>query len=229
MTNKGKVTEDQIKQLKLAYPDVALFKWTSPNGKDEIVFRPITQKLFKVISEMIHQAERANLEIPTHELNEKVFDSCVVWPPLSVEEKLKAPVGLVPSVVKSIQEKSGYVDIDITNRVIAPDFSTKVINDFQYWEAPTEEEIQKLKDHLPILLVQTRIDRWIFILRALTRIDIQVIQNTPDDEQLATAKAVTVWPAVIDWGNIPAGVVDMIARKAFEISGAPSNVEVEEL
>jgi hypothetical protein len=229
MINKGIITEKEITELKEAYPGEALFKWTSPNKKDELVLRAISHDLMQRIVNMIKDAELQGKGLPIQDVNEKIFDACVLWPSFKLEEKLNLPVGVIPSVVKVIQEKSGFIDIDIFQRVLGPDTFTSTLKDFDTWNDITDEEAEALKKEVGVFsLFRVRIGKWVFIIRPMTRIDIQVASQANDD-QLALAKSVTMWPKEVKWETIPAGIIEILGRQANEISGWEPDAEVQEL
>jgi hypothetical protein len=229
MINKGHVTDKDIEELKAAYPEDALFKWVSPDKKDDVVFRAISNDLMKKIIDMIRAAELEGKGLPIQDVNEKIFDSSVLWPKFTLDEKLALPVGIIPSLVKVIQEKSGFVDIDIFQRVLAPDTFTTVIKDFEFWGDVTEEDSTKLSEKYPSFsLYRVRIGKWVFVIRPMTRIDIQIASQSNDD-QLTLARSVTVWPEEIKWENIPAGIIEILSRKANDVSGWDNDSEVTSL
>lgn len=229
MTNKGNITEQEIAQIKAAYPNEALFKWTSPNKKDDLVLRAISHDLMQKILNMIKDAELQGRGLPIQDVNEKIFDVCVLWPKLTLDEKLALPVGIIPTIVKVVQEKSGFIDVDIFQRILSPDTITTIIRDFDYWGDLDEDESETLKEKCkPFALFRVRIGRWVFIIRPMTRVDIQVATQSNDD-QLALAKSVTMWPEDVKWETIPAGIIEILGRKANEISGWEPDAECTEL
>jgi hypothetical protein len=227
---KGKISEKEIATLKEVYPKGGLFKWPSKDKNHEIVFRAIDSSLMEKILNMIRDAELTGRGLPIQDVNEKIFDACVLWPEFSLDEKMALPVGVIPSVVKSIQEKSGFIDIDIFQRVLAPDTFTTTVRDFDFWGDLEDEDAKKLKeDCKPFALYRTRIGRFVFVIRPMTRIDLQVASQANDD-QLTLAKSVTMWPKDVPWEHIPAGIIDILGRKANEISGwTETESEVEDL
>lgn len=229
MINKGHITEKEVEELKLAYPGEALFKWPTPNKKDEVVMRAINTDLMQKIIAMIREAELQGRGLPIQDVNEKIFDTCVLWPSFTLEEKLTLPVGIIPSLVKVIQEKSGFLDIDIFQRTLAPDTFTTTLRDFDYWGDIEEKELEDLKEKSsPFSLTRVRIGHWVFVIRPMTRIDIQVASQSNDD-QLTLARSVTMWPTKVEWEKIPAGIIEILGRKANEISGWDIEAQVEEL
>lgn len=231
MINKGLITEKQIQDLKEAYPKDALFKWTTPNKKDDVILRAISSELMANIVDIIRESELAGKSLPVQEVNDTIFDNCVLWPSFSVEDKESLPIGIIPSIVKTIQEKSGFIDIDIFQRVLAPDTFTTLIRDFDFWPDITEEQSKVLKEESkPFSLYRVRISKWVFVIRPMTRVDIQVATQATD-EQSTLARSITMWPKDVEWEKIPAGIIEILARKGNDISGWSGDTDctVEEL
>lgn len=228
MTNKGLISKEEQDQLKQLYKNQPLFKWTSPNKKDDVIFKAINLSLMNKINELIKLADGADKPIPVKEVNEVIFDECVIWPSFSIEEKELLPVGTIPSIVKIVQEKSGFLDIDVFNRILGPDQYSIQVNDYDYWPDPTEDELKKLKEKTKFQLHRARIGRWVFIVRPMTRTDLQ-IASAGLDEHLTLSKAITVWPETVDWDVIPAGIIERLSGIANEISGWSTDSSVEEI
>jgi hypothetical protein len=226
MTNKGNITKEEQDQIKGLFKKDLLFKWTSPNKKDDVIFKIITLDLMKKVGDIVSSADKEDKGLPIQEINEKIFDTCVVWPTFTLEEKLALPVGTIPSIVKVIQEKSGFVDVDVFQRVLGPDQYSVMIGDYQYWADPVDEEIAALKDKTKFQLYKVRIGRFLFIIRPMTRTDLQVA-STGTDESLTLVKSVSVWPEKIDWELLPAGYIEKLAEVANSISGWDSSATVE--
>ena len=111
------------------------------------------------------------------------------------------------------------IDIDIFQRVLAPDTFTTILRDFDYWGDLEESDTEQLrKDCSPFALYRVRIGRWVFVIRPMTRVDIQVSSQSNDD-QLTLARSVTMWPKDVKWETVPAGIIEILSRKANEISG----------
>lgn len=228
MTNKGLLTDEQKKELKASNPGTTLFI-TNYDKKNDVVFQHITYPLLQKVTDLIKDSELQGKGLPIKEVNDLVFDTCVVWPKLTHEEKDNLVAGAIPQIVKSIQEKSGFIDIDIFQRVLAPDVFTKCIQDYDNWGDLPDEQVEKLKeDNQPFSLFRTRIGKFIFVIRPMTRIDIQ-ISSQSDDDQLALAKCVTVWPPKVDWDKIPGGIIEVLVRECNACSGWSESAEVEEL
>jgi len=224
---KGLVPENVIENLKKEYPELQLFKWVSQNKKDEAVFRPISIELMNSIKELSDEATMQDKPLPLEQINEKIFDSCVLWPKLTIEEKMLLRVGDIPQISKSIQEKSGFINIDVLGRVLGPDDSTITLKDFDYWgDIPAEEKENLSKS--AFALFRLRVGRWVFAIRPMTRTDLKLAEQS-NDPQMAIARSVIMWPNPVNWDSIPAGLVDTISKRAMDISGWDDTSEVEEL
>lgn len=229
--NKGTPSEKEIAAIKASLPGVALYKWNVPLTKDQvIIFRAIDRPLKDKIQNLIRDAETNGKLPPIEDVQERIFDACVVWPSFTIEEKFGMPVGIVPSLIKSVQEKSGYLDIDIFQRVLAPDSTTSVVKDYEYWGEISTDELDELKASTPFSLYRVRVGRWSFVVRPMTRIDVQIAQQAIDSE-LAVAKAVVMWPKDTPWDIIPSGIIEILGDKINEVSGwrSQNDTEVEEL
>jgi hypothetical protein len=228
---RGHITEEEINKLKLAYPNTALYKWpTPPDNKHDIIFRTLKKTDIDLINGKVQESLKLSKPLPVDEINQIVFERCVVWPEFDIKERMSLPLGWIPSASKAIQEKSGYVDVDINNRVLGPDLRSRLIQDFDYWEDLSVEDLKNLKERYSVPLYKIIIDsKWIFVLRPMTRLDLQVASSA-NDEEISLVQQIVVWPLNIDWSNIPTGIVDLIGKKGNEISGwAVDSVDVEEI
>lgn len=199
-------------------------------GNCEIVCKLINRDLHALVLKIIENCEENQLN-PTDRVNEKIFDSCLVWPQITFEDKQNMPVGTIPSIVKIIMEKSGFILIDVKGRPIGPDVFSIPIQTTDTWDDITETELTELQKEFPVDrfdLKKSIIDTYVFIQRPMTKHDLTVSKNASDPE-LAIAKATTVWPKNVDWDSVPAGIVDNLVKALFSISGWDSEVEVEEL
>lgn len=229
MIGKGKISEAEIKELKAAYPGQgALLKYTFPNGKDDVVFRPISTDSYERLTTWISNSRAERKAVPIKDVHEKIFDDCVLWPRLTIEEKTLLPVGVVPTVVKVIQERSGFLDVDIMERYLGPDVHSTILRPFPFWGDVPEEALKKLKDETPFPLYKTRVESCVFVIRPMTRTDVRVAEQAGDD-QLALVKCVTMWPEEVPWDAIPAGWIEALGRAANQISGWEISPDVEEL
>ena len=138
------------------------------------------------------------------------------------------PIGVIPSVSKIIQERSGFLDVDIADRILAPEIYTTLIQPFPTWPEPTKEQIDEIKAHYKFPLFKVRVESCTFILRPMTRTDVRVAGQSMDD-RLALTKSVSMWPENVDWENIPAGWVEALGRAASDLSGWDSEAIVSEV
>lgn len=225
---KGFCSDEEIEELKKVHK--TLFRYISKFKKDEIIFVPLKREQTLKAAELVLSAEVNNEPIPVYEIYKYFFDSCVVWPQYTEEEINNLPTGVVPSTAALIQEKSGYFFIDATGRVVGNPVFVTPIKDYDVWPDITPEELDVLCKSTSFLLAKCVIGKWIFFIRPMTRIDIQVSVQSADD-QLTLAKAVTMWPKDINWEELPSGVVEIIGKKSSDISGwdMSSTVEVVEV
>jgi hypothetical protein len=229
MIGKGKISEQEIKELKLLYPGTTLLKFTWPRTGDEVIFRLITQPVMRNIQDMLAANRQANRNsLPVDDVHQKIFDSCVMWPKLTLEEKFNLPVGVIPSIAKVIQEKSGYLDYDIMDRILAPDVHTSLIQGFEAWPDITDEERDALMAKWRVPLFKIRVENCVFVVRPMTRTDVKLSAQALDDE-LALTQAVTLYPQQVDWDSIPAGWVKTLGRTATDLSGWDAEAVISEL
>lgn len=232
---KGTITEEELAVLKEAYP-VQLMKYPVKLGKNihDVIYRTIDTVLLEQIFKMMDKDEFSSKGLPLEVANQNIFEYCVLWPDPKEINLDTLPVGFLPSLIKSITEKSGFTDITINNQVIGPDVNSRVIQEFPYWGIPTEEELEKLRiKHPHFEMQQVRLNnKFCFIIRPLTRTDIHVA-NQASDRYIAIAKCVTLWPEVnderLDWEKLPAGIISRLGTQAEEISGWQGDVEAEEV
>ena len=196
----------------------------------EIVCRSISRELHALVLKIIDNCEQNQIN-PTERVNEKIFDSCLIWPNISLDEKQAMPIGAIPSIIKIIMEKSGFVLVDVKGRPIGPDVFSIPLQKREPWDDITNEEWSQLEIEFPrsrFDLCKQIIDTYVFVQRPMTKHDLSITKNAGDPE-LAVARATTVWPKDVDWDLIPAGIIDNLVKSLFSISGWDSEVQVEEL
>lgn len=229
---KGKVSKEILEQLKTEYQSgkqCPLFLYPTADGKHDFVFQAIDHQLNANIRRLESEAKEKGLELNKQEVDAMIFDRCVVWPVLMPEEVDALPVGLMSTLPKVIQEKSGFTEIDIRGNVLGPNISVIPITDPCTWGDYTAEDAAKIKENSPFQCVRLRMDSWIFIIRPMTRSDMLVSQ-TAVDNSLTLAKCVCMWPTEPNWDVVPAGYIDQIGNVALSISGwQTTDVEIVEL
>lgn len=232
MHGQGTVPPEIVAQTKERFPNATLFKkpFQTPRGKDEFLCRCIDMGLQELVQDRLQAVEaQGKGGIPVEEANQMIFDYCVIWPQLDEEELDGLPYGMVPALVKVIQERSGYVDITITGQALGPDVTSVMIQSFPHWGDISKDEVTALKADSRFPLYKITIDRkYIFVIRPLTRTDM-IVAQAANDRHISYAKSVTMWPAKIDFSTIPAGILDTLGQAANGVSGWDSSPEIEEI
>jgi len=227
---KGNITPEQVTALKAAYgDDLRLLKWPTPDRKHDFVFKPISIEIKALLNDMVTGYEKANKPMTTEDVEEFVFDRCVVWPELTIAEKKSMPIGWMPSIVKSIYEKSGYVNVTVDGRIIAPDIHVIKLSEYTMWDLPTKEVLANIKAAAKFPTYKVTLDGWTFVCRPMTRTDINIAIQAVDQD-LALVRQTTLWPDQVEWETLPAGIVKLLGEEINKISGwEVGDVDVEEL
>jgi hypothetical protein len=218
MLGKGKADEQTIKELKLSNPGVPLLKWAWAGTGDEMIFKVVDRETYHFILELLENCKKNRITTFVDEINQALFDRCVLWPKLTIEEKFGLPIGVIPSCTKVIQEKSGFLDVDINDRILAPSTRTQMIQPYHYWGDITDEQITELRKTTSFPLFKIIVETCVFVVRPMTRTDVQVSAQAIDD-QLAITKAVTMWPDEVPWADLPAGWIQTLHSCVSDISG----------
>jgi len=223
------LTPEIIEQLKTVHDNEPLMVYSDKRkNSQKFVFKAISHELMRKIRKLVKdEAIKGNL-LPLELVDNFVFDECVVWPVVNEEDKLDYQVGFIPQIVKSIQEKSGFLDIDVMERPLRPSELVEVITDFEFWPDITLEEVEELKNKVPFPLFKITIDRWVFIVRPLTKGDVKVLQETVDEE-MGGVTACTVWPEKVPWTEIAAGCVKILWQQILSCSSFSEECEILEL
>lgn len=230
MTGKGLIPPEVLERVKTEMPGPK-FKLPSQNGKDEVIFVPISRNLYK---ELVDYAAKSRGEgLPEGDIveyiNERVVDSCVLWPRFTPEEKHLLPIGTIPQISRAIEEKSGFVTITVDGRVIGESATVTQVQDGAFWGDLDEEKKADFKKKYPQFdLFRVRLGRRVFVVRPMSRADLRQAAESPDPA-LTLVKLVTVWPINPEWNDIPAGVIEHMGDKINDITGFTGAAEVTEL
>jgi hypothetical protein len=228
MFNKGKISDEELAQIKATMPpNLALYKYPHKNG--DVLFTPITKALLDKVTDLLSKIAEGQANYTFQDMEERIVDECVLWPKLTLDDKLKLPVGAIPSIAKAIQEKSLFLEVDIFRRTIGPDITSVLIKDFNYWSNITPEEVAEIKAAAGnAMLYRVKIGQWLFYTRPVTRVDTKFFL-TAEDQDLAMCRCVTVWPKTVEWGDLPAGVIVTLANQITRLSGCyDADVDIEE-
>ena len=227
--NYGKLSpnKNEVDKLKSAYPPNTKFIVVPGRDDSEAIFKVIDRKLNTEIQSMLLAGEK-DKNITKELVDTRIFDACLVWPNLPPEVKLQMPIGTVPSVVRIISEKSGFINVDLAGRPLGPDQFTISLKEDEGWDDPEDEEINSLKAKYNCGLYKLVIGDYIFIIRPMSRIDLNIMRENSDPE-FTLVKSTLVWPKDVDWETLPAGYVQRIAETAFNIAGYEADIECYEI
>lgn len=219
------ITPELIDKIKRAHPNKKLFKWAQLG----IIYTPISRDLHDRILKLSTEVISKTGNLPYKEIEELVVTECVIFPKLTEEDRKELPIGTYTSLNKIIHEKSGLLSVDVLGRPLERDTFSEPITNFEYWPAPTEEEIEKIKKVHPYQLYKIYIGEYIWVARQLSRMDVELTEEK-GDPILERAKKFTIFPEKLDWDSIPAGVVDQLHEEVRNLSGyMESNITIEEL
>lgn len=224
---KGPVPPEVAAEIKRDFAGVKTYKGRLPGTQEEFVARTMNWDDYNRVQKFAKENRTAENLVQL--VNEKIFDACILWPRLSLDEKITIPIGVIPTVVKTIQEVSGFLDVDIIGRLLRPARHIEILSDVEYWDPPEAAEVEKLKAESSFRLSRVVIDHKLtFVIRPMTKADVYVAQQAEGDE-LAVVKSLTVWPKEVNWDALPGGYIELLGDAANKISGWDAAVIVEEL
>ena len=220
------ITPELIEKIKKANPGKQLFKWAQMG----IIYKPIDRELNDRVMKLSNEAFiKDSGNIPFREIEDLVVSECVLFPKLTPEDRKDIPVGTYTTLNKVIHEKANFIDIDIFNRALGRDSFSETLVDFEYWDDITDEDLEKLKIDYPHAIYRVFVGEYVFIIRQLTRRDVEVCYDKTDPV-FEKVKRTVVWPRTINWDGIPAGVVEKVFDELQNVSGfMESKVTIEEL
>lgn len=214
---KGKITPEEISELRaLGLPMSKL----SYKGED-VVFTFVTKR---VVDNLRQRAENG---VNVDGYQEEIFDSCVVWPTLTLEEKLKLPAGYIPNIAHAILEASGFVFQNVFGQVISSSNAfIRPVTEIQGWEPATDKDIKRVVENNPGMAIHhVKVGRFGFLVKPLTRQDLIAV-SLADDITFSIAKKGVLWPELEVWENLPYGLIDMLKAQIEMISGVSDNDEI---
>jgi hypothetical protein len=151
------LTEELIASLKQQFP--RLFK------KELLgityLFRPISRREY---TDLIKFADDNREGLKLNDLDDKTFDLCVVYPPISSQEKIVLPAGIVPSLAKAIQEKSGFEVSDLFGAVKNPT-EVEMIAEIEPMPDPDESVIMQSQATCSYKVVKVTCGPFKFLIR----------------------------------------------------------------
>jgi hypothetical protein len=230
--NHGKISDEEraaIKQMYAKKDQVRLGLWT-PDGENDFVFRTILGDDMSALRDELFAKESAD-DVDARKVDEFIYHRCVLWPRLGYEGFDALPVGVIAEVAKAIRERSYFQTRTVDGKVLGPTLTVRPFKEAVGWDALTDEEEKSLrKKYEKTALRWVRLaDRWTFVIKPLTRGDMNNITQSLDPF-LDAIRAVTVWPERAEWEELPYGVLALLYDELNRFSGAnPGEAETRDL
>jgi hypothetical protein len=225
LSEKYEVTDELVVELKKLYP--TLFKKTVAG--QIYIFRPMYRQEYIEILNFIEDNKGTQLKL--NDLDEKCFDRCVLFPKLERPEMAILPAGVVPTLAKSIQEKSGFEISEVFGAVVAPSLIESV-SDYAKPKEPTSADISEAKAKTPYDVVKVSAGPFTFLCRGLNRLEWNTLMkqgDTGEDTDSLICNRATLWPQGTKWEELPSGIVSSVSNAIMGRSGFDLNTTVEEL
>ena len=217
------LTEEIVAQLKKQHSKI--FKKVLLD--QEYVFRPLLRNEYKALLTYLED-NRETLRY--NDLDERCFDACCLFPTFTPPEKATLPAGVVPTIAKAIQERSGFEISEVFGQVVPAPAEIVPLSDTEVPASPTDEEVKSLKVKSHYKLLKVTAGDTLVVVRGMGRLEWNTIMAKPEEDgDVAICKRTTVWPKDVNWDDVEAGVPPAIARAVMRASGFELNADVEEL
>lgn len=185
----------------------------------EFYFRPIMRHEMLAIQEWL----RNNPDATVGQMDEKVVDYCLLSPDWKISDFLAMPAGVLSTLSRRIQERSGFEDDppteELFNNISVPEL--------------TAEKLEQIKANTPRFAIVS-LRNLKFVVRAVNRVEwdrlqrmIAMSQDADPDLELAKLSLLHPDPSFLD--TLPAGYVLAISAAALRISGFNEEPEIEEV
>lgn len=193
----------------------------------EFVFRPLTRAEYKDILIFLED-NRETLRY--NDLDEKCFERCCIFPAFTPAEKATLPAGVIPTISKAIQEKSGFEISEVFGQVVPSPAEVVAISSSVDPVQPTAEEIEAAKAKTQYKILKVTAGDIVVLVRGMGRLEWNAIMSKPEEDgDTAMCKRTVIWPKEMNWDEIDAGVAPAIARTVMRASGFELTANVEEL
>lgn len=217
------LTSEMVAGFKKQFPKV--YKKTLLD--QDYIFRPLSRKEYKSILLFLEE-NRETLRY--NDLDEKCFEICCIFPKFTPAEKSTLPAGVMPTIAKAIQEKSGFEISEVFGQVMPMPAEIVSLSDAAETVEPTAEEIDALKAKSNYKLLKVTAGDLVTIVRGMGRLEWNAIMAKPEEDgDSAMCKRTVIWPKDIDWDEVDAGIAPAIARAVMRASGFELTANVEEL
>lgn len=212
----NEVTPQHIEMWKRMFGSVYKVKIAG----QEFYFRPIMRHEMLAIQEWM----RKNPGVTAAQMDEKVVDYCLLAPDWKVADFLAMPAGVLSTLSRRIQERSGFEDDPPTEEL------------FNNLEVPplTPERLDEIKASHPRFAIITLRGGMKFVVRAITRVEWDRLQrsissNQGTDPDMELVKLTLVHPEPSFLEILPAGYVLALSAAALRVSGFDEQPEIEEV
>jgi hypothetical protein len=208
------------------------------NIKQEMGDRPIYKKTMFGQSYVFTYIDRSqylgiqkwsldNPNINPSDIEDKIVEYGLVWPKLKPHEWSTKPAGIISTLSRDIQEKSGLDPLDMGD---PNSLFVDVIQDKPDYPQPSDEEVKEILGKVKHQLRKMTVEGRTFIIRPILRVEYVGIQRMPDttDLEVESCKKCVVWPKDVDWSNVEAGVPTLVAKQVGLMSGFEAS-KIEEL
>lgn len=220
------LTQEQIDTLKKEYGKL----YKVPICGTDYIIRPVYKADWEIVTKLA--ADNPSVGMP--ELDEKLVDIALIGPKPDVTKGGWAivPAGVIPTLSKWIQAKSGFLVPDLAGQ---QEISSEPIGGdaVSIYGKPSDEDVATAKTQSSLKLNLVRIDDDYYIIRPLLRQEWRAImKSAPEDSgerDYLIAQRSVVWPKKVNWDETPAGYCSSITGAVMNISGYSGVTSVEEL
>lgn len=185
----------------------------------EFYFRPIMRHEMLQIQEWM----RNNPDATVGQMDEKVVEYCLLSPDWKISDFLAMPAGVLSTLSRQIQDKSGFDDDPPTE---------ELFNNLQLPDL-TPEKLEEIKRTVPRFAIVT-FRNFKFVVRAVNRLEWDRLQRAmalknDADPDLELARICLLHPDPELLETLPAGYVLAISGAALRVSGFNEEPEIEEV
>lgn len=208
----SEVTQEMIEQWKQQYPAVYKIKLSG----QEFYFRPITRREMLELQRWV----QSNPDSTVGQMDEKVVEMCLLWPQWKIADFLALPAGIISTLSRRIQDRSGFdtedSDLAVFDNISIPELSN--------------ETVASLKRQYERFAV-VRMGNLQFAVRPVSRVEWMQIQSSSQsaDPDADVVRIGLLHPDLNTVLALPAGYVAILSNVILTLSGFNEQPEVEEV